>query len=249
METPLFLDLECQLQCIMQAVVNVQTLEPPAWTLTETDGTIRLQVCWTNKSSTEISKLPSKLPASVTIPSSNNACDRGNCLEDAECAENSVRVDPTVVLKTGKKKKSPSTLRRDKNRLLKWLELKKMNTDTNSISSNIPTNNADDVNIALRAQQNMNTVSELTVLAEDNSGIPYNSSIIVSLPTVSSCFNETSISNTCNKPTCPTTINSYSSDRASRIQKGRKILRRWQLMRRSYTHKGKPTSMMLYPDY
>ena len=109
---------------------------------------------------------------------------------------------PTVVWKTGKKNKSPSTLRRDKNRLLKWLELKKMNTDTDSISSYIPTYNADDVNITPRAQQNMNTtVSELTVLAEDNSGIPYNSSIIVSLPTVSSCFNETSISNTCNKPT------------------------------------------------
>ena len=155
-------------------------------------------------------------------------------------------------LKTGKKKKSPSTLRRDKNRLLKWLELKKMNTDTDSISSNIPTNYADDVNIALRAQQNMNTtVSELTVLAEDNSEIPCDSSIIVSLPTVSSCFNEASISNTCNKPTSPTTINSYSSDRASRIQKGRKILRRWQQLRRSYTHKEKrkPTSMMFYPDY
>ena len=150
-------------------------------------------------------------------------------------------------LKTGKKKKSPSTLRRDKNRLLKWLELKKMNTDTDSISSNIPTNYADDVNIALRAQQNMNTtVSELTVLAEDNSGIPYNSSIIVSLPTVSSCFNETSLSNTSSKPT---TISSYSSDRATRIQKGREILRRWQQLRCSYTHKGKPTSMMLYPDY
>ena len=154
---------------------------------------------------------------------------------------------PTVVWKTGKKNKSPSTLRRDKNRLLKWLELKKMNTDTDSISSYIPTYNADDVNITPRAQQNMNTtVSELTVFAEDNSGIPYNSSIIVSLPTVSSCFNETSISNNCNKPT---TVNSYSSDRATRIQKGREILRRWQLLRRSYTHKGKPTSMILSPDY
>ena len=154
---------------------------------------------------------------------------------------------PTAVGKTGKKTKSPSTLRRDKHRLLKWLKLKKMNTDTDSLSSYIPTNKADDVNITPCAQQNMNTtVSELTVLAEDNSGIPYNSSIIVSLPTVSSCFNETSISNTCNKPT---TIKSYSSDRATRIQKGREILRRWQLLRRSYTHKGKPTSMMLYPDY
>ena len=122
-----------------------------------------------------------------------------------------------------------------------------MNTDTDSISSNIPTNNADDVNTTPRAQQNMNTtVSELTVLAEDNSGIPYNSSMIVSLPTVSSCFNETSLSNICTKPT---TVNSYSSDRATRIQKGREILRRWQLLRRSYTHKGKPTSMMFYPDY
>ena len=135
----------------------------------------------------------------------------------------------------------------DKNRLLKWLELKKMNTDTDSISSYIPANNTDDVNTTPRAQQNMNTtVSELTVLAKDNSGIPYNSCIIVSLPTVSSWFNETSISNTCNKPT---TVNSYSSDRATRIQKGREILRRWQFLRRSYTHKGKPTSMMLYPDY
>ena len=104
----------------------------------------------------------------------------------------------------------------DKHRLLKWLKLKKMNTDTDSISSNIPTN-ADDVNFTPRAQQNMNTVSEMTVLAEDNSGIPCHSSIIVSLPTVSSCFNETSISSTCNKPT---TVNSYSSDRATRIQKG-----------------------------
>ena len=38
METPLFSDLEIQLQQIIRAVVNLQTLEPPAWTLTKTDG-------------------------------------------------------------------------------------------------------------------------------------------------------------------------------------------------------------------
>ena len=48
METPLFSGLESQLQRILQAIVNVDTLKPPAWTIAKTEGTICLQVCWTN---------------------------------------------------------------------------------------------------------------------------------------------------------------------------------------------------------
>ncbi len=81
--------------------------------------------------------------------------------------------------------------------------------------------NADDVNITPR-------VSELTVRTEDKNEIPCDSSIKVLFPTVSPCSNDKSMTNACNKFT---TVKTYSLDRATSIQKGCTILRRWQLCR------------------
>ena len=121
MDTPLFPVLDLQLQSILQAITK-QT-KSPAWNLTSNeDGSMSLVVRWMKDhrdGAANASVTHTPLTPVLSAVSNINVCE--------PLAEN---------METKPKKKSPSTRRRNKRRLLSWLQGKKFCRPESSSTSN-----------------------------------------------------------------------------------------------------------------
>ena len=127
MDSPNFSGLGIKLQRVLEAL-DINNLEPPSWTLKDNKGKIYLDICWV--------KL--KSPATTAVSSTRiNTCDqvkRGSDILDkrgVECPPHcdkktaNTPLESSIVPPRRRKKKSPSTQKRDRQRLVKWLDSKR----------------------------------------------------------------------------------------------------------------------------
>ena len=124
-EIPTFPRLGRQLPNILKALAEELTLEP-VWTLKQTSSKIYLDIVWTK----------SNFPPDIRPQrKENKPTSRVQQLDQVECDE---RDTPSEISGLGKKKKSPSTRRRDKQRREAWIAQKRSIWNNKCKSSSEP---------------------------------------------------------------------------------------------------------------
>ena len=229
METPLFTGLDAQLQSVLQVVCAQKA---PAWTLmTEREGLqFRLEICWQNDPDNDAGD---SAVQPIYTPSSDACGEKQRHILGLKCADGHCEsLDHHLPQRTKniKKKKSPATKRRDKRRLLKWLQERTNSKSCTPVPDSSFTPQSTTVCASIHKESEESTVSDSTHCSADDSDHTYDYRTWMSLPTVSLCFSTTvpdildQSTNFCKKPT---PVN--DSDRIRRIKKGQKLLREWQL--------------------
>jgi hypothetical protein len=142
MDMPIFSGLGEKLQRVLQAL-DISKLEHPVWTLKENKGKIYLDICWSKFPATEISQ-PTCTSATNELEPTISKRDNSHSSRLGQYTSKS----NNVTLKVGsnnlpskktKKKLSPSTQKRDKQRLAKWLASKKSSKIVSTVSALQPT--------------------------------------------------------------------------------------------------------------
>ena len=115
---PIFPGLGQQLSTVLHALES-ELIQEPVWTLKRTSGKIFLDIAWT----TAGSKSPAK--SKVTKPA-NCATQLEPVKQVGQMQYINTRIKPSAKpgVERKRKKKSPSTRRRDKQRRVKWLQTK-----------------------------------------------------------------------------------------------------------------------------
>ena len=138
-QSPIFPCFGYQLSSVLQALDKDLILDP-VWTLKQTSGKIFLDICWTKiKTSTSGANHGANTEANCVAQLQSDKQVEPQQRPTAASARRETNAKPALHLKK-KKKKSPSTRKRDKERLVKWLAAKRLNSDSNSniAVSNLP---------------------------------------------------------------------------------------------------------------
>ena len=125
MESPIFFGLGAKLQRVLQAL-DVTNLGSPVWTLKENKGKIYLDLCWSKFPATSPQVTSQPEPARAGSTSINDQKQRGpDSASYANASPTPVKeISPKAPSSKTKKKKSPATKKRDRERLVKWLSQK-----------------------------------------------------------------------------------------------------------------------------